>query len=346
MYTLAGVARVKPRNGNNNGLRSDAHCGLTLSVITHNLHTMPTSLRDEIKQTKPFKSLVQEAQLNLERTAAVLFHRFANTFKAFDITPTQHDDAWWFLARIKGNARDDVIRLVAIEIVHRLCEPSVAASRNWMARHNGGAPHDDATKAELEAYLLADFADPLNETRLQGAVVEHLWACLADGLDGGWGKPLYVEHEHFSVIDHGGDGLSIYEFAAPDLRFRLWESKRHDSTTTSVTTVVTGAAAQLKKDAASYLARMSKPLQLADDPRIQQLAGTIVKLWTTRDGRSGVGVAVGTTKTVLPARPFKGLRDQFVYFAGAAHREGLVIEINDLKAFADGVRGVILGGIE
>ena len=52
---------------------------------------MPTSLRDEIKQTKPFKSLVQEAQLNLERTAAVLFHRFANTFKAFDITPTQYN---------------------------------------------------------------------------------------------------------------------------------------------------------------------------------------------------------------------------------------------------------------
>ena len=45
-----------------------------------------------------------------------------------------------------------------------------------------------------------------------------------------------------------------------------------------------------------YLARMSKPLQLNDDVlRIQQLAGRIVKLWTTRDATGGVGVSVGTT---------------------------------------------------
>lgn len=180
-----------------------------------------------------------------------------------------------------------------------------------------------------------------------GAVVEHLWACLADKLDGGWGTPLHVEHEHFSVIDHGGDGLSIYEFTAPDLRFRLWESKRHDSTTTSVTTVVTGAAGQLERDAPSYLARMSKPLQLHDDPRVQRLAGTIVRLWTTKDVRSGVGVSVGTTRTTgLPARPFKGLHDQFAYLPDATHRERLVIEIDDLEAFAFEVRGVILSGIE
>ncbi|MEP6618334.1 MAG: MarR family transcriptional regulator [bacterium] len=52
---------------------------------------MLPNLQDEIKQTKPFKSLEQEAMLSIERTAAVLLHRFADTFKEFDITPTQYN---------------------------------------------------------------------------------------------------------------------------------------------------------------------------------------------------------------------------------------------------------------
>lgn len=52
---------------------------------------MPTALQDEIKQTKPFASLEQEALLSIERTAAVLLHRFADTLKEFDITPTQYN---------------------------------------------------------------------------------------------------------------------------------------------------------------------------------------------------------------------------------------------------------------
>jgi len=265
----------------------------------------------------------------------------------FDLTLTEHADAWWFRACPKAGTRPDITRLLAIDIVERLCDPSAEALDRWMARHNGGPVHDEATKAEIKAYVMADFTNSTNDTRLMGAVVEHLWASLADGLAGGWGIPLHVEHEHFSVIDHGGDGLSIYDFAVPDLRFRLWESKRHDSASTSVTTVVTGAAGQLQKDAASYLARLSKPLQLHDDPRIQQLAGTIVNLWTTKDPRGGVGVAVGTTKTTgLPARPFKGLRDKFAHLPDPEHCEGLVIEIDDLKGFAADVRAVIVSGID
>ena len=202
-------------------------------------------------------------------------------------------------------------------------------------------------KAVLEAYLLSDFADVNNKTRLQGAVIEHLWACMAADLNGGWGPPMHVEHDHFSVIDHGGDGLSFYDFDTPELRFRLWESKQHDSATKSVTEVVTGASGQLKDNAAEYLARMSKPLQLNDDLRIQQLAGKIVEFWTTQDVASGVGVSVGTTaERALPDRPFKGLRSAFSHFETPQHREGLVIEIPDLAAFAADVRAEILRGIE
>lgn len=52
---------------------------------------MKSSLRAEIKQERPFASLEQEVHLNLERTAAVLTHAFAEALKPFDVTPTQYN---------------------------------------------------------------------------------------------------------------------------------------------------------------------------------------------------------------------------------------------------------------
>lgn len=52
---------------------------------------MPSRLRDEIKQAKPFESLEQEAQLSIQRTAAVLDHAFADALKPHGITPTQYN---------------------------------------------------------------------------------------------------------------------------------------------------------------------------------------------------------------------------------------------------------------
>ena len=52
---------------------------------------MSPNLRAEIKQTKPFKSLEEETALNIERTAAVLSHAFAEGIKAYGITPTQYN---------------------------------------------------------------------------------------------------------------------------------------------------------------------------------------------------------------------------------------------------------------
>ncbi|MDF1505475.1 MarR family transcriptional regulator [Roseisolibacter sp. H3M3-2] len=50
---------------------------------------MQKTLQDEIRQTRPFSSLEQEALLSLERTAAVLGHAVEREFKAFGVTPTQ-----------------------------------------------------------------------------------------------------------------------------------------------------------------------------------------------------------------------------------------------------------------
>jgi DNA-binding MarR family transcriptional regulator len=52
---------------------------------------MKSNLRDEIKQTRPFSSLEQEAYLSLGRTWAVLEHTVAEALKPHGVTPTQYN---------------------------------------------------------------------------------------------------------------------------------------------------------------------------------------------------------------------------------------------------------------
>jgi hypothetical protein len=156
-------------------------------------------------------------------------------------------DARCFRVRVKPGAEGALADALAVRIASALLDPSEEGFEAWLARSRGGSPLDAATKEAIEAYLMADFRpskDP-DQTRLLGAVVEHLWSVLAPNLDGAWGLPMHVEHDHFSVIDHGPDGVSLYTHDGQNLRFRLWESKRHTGSG-SLTSVVTGAASQLR----------------------------------------------------------------------------------------------------
>jgi DNA-binding MarR family transcriptional regulator len=52
---------------------------------------MVTTLRDEIKQTKPFESLEQEAQLNVIRTSSLLLDEIEQLLRPYGITATQYN---------------------------------------------------------------------------------------------------------------------------------------------------------------------------------------------------------------------------------------------------------------
>lgn len=52
---------------------------------------MQTDLQAELKQTRPFRSAVEEAMVALQRTAAVLEHAFECTLKNSGITATQYN---------------------------------------------------------------------------------------------------------------------------------------------------------------------------------------------------------------------------------------------------------------
>jgi DNA-binding MarR family transcriptional regulator len=48
-------------------------------------------LQDELKQSKPFRAVEEEAYLSIVRTAAVLEHTLAQALKPLEITPTQYN---------------------------------------------------------------------------------------------------------------------------------------------------------------------------------------------------------------------------------------------------------------
>jgi len=52
---------------------------------------MTQHLRDEIKQSKPFSSLEQEAVLSIARTDAMLGYSIIEVLKPYDVTPTQYN---------------------------------------------------------------------------------------------------------------------------------------------------------------------------------------------------------------------------------------------------------------
>ena len=78
---------------------------------------MTTQLKDEIRQTKPFGSLEQEAHLSIERTAAVLSHAMAEALKAQGVTSTQYNvlrilRGAWDEGLCRGEVRDRLVSQV------------------------------------------------------------------------------------------------------------------------------------------------------------------------------------------------------------------------------------------
>lgn len=79
---------------------------LTLNVTTPVIKDMAKGLRDEIQQTKPFRSSYEEALLNIVRTASILVDDGAQLFKPFGITGAQYN----VLRILKGSEGEGLCR--------------------------------------------------------------------------------------------------------------------------------------------------------------------------------------------------------------------------------------------
>ena len=67
---------------------------------------MPSVLQDELRQSRPFASLEQEATLGIERTAAVLRHGIAESLRPHGVTPAQYN----VLRILRGAGRGGLCR--------------------------------------------------------------------------------------------------------------------------------------------------------------------------------------------------------------------------------------------
>lgn len=100
----------------------------------------PRTLRDELKMTKPFRSLEEEAILSIARTAALLEHAGSEALKPFDLTLTQYN-----VLRIlrgagePGMCRNEVGQRLVTRVpdVTRLLDRMEASG--LIFRHRGGA---------------------------------------------------------------------------------------------------------------------------------------------------------------------------------------------------------------
>lgn len=92
---------------------------------------MTPALQDEIKQTKPFRTLQQEAQLNIVRTANQLSDSFEQMLKPHGITGTQYN----VLRILRGAEPDGLCRN---EVSQRLLNRMPDATRLLDRMEEGG----------------------------------------------------------------------------------------------------------------------------------------------------------------------------------------------------------------
>jgi DNA-binding MarR family transcriptional regulator len=99
---------------------------------------MSPRLQDELKQTRPWESLEEEATLNITRTAAVLEHALAQVLKPYAITPTQYN----VLRILRGAGKQGLCRNeVGCRLVRRVPDVTRLLDRmeqlGWIERRRG-----------------------------------------------------------------------------------------------------------------------------------------------------------------------------------------------------------------
>ena len=100
---------------------------------------MTSDLQVELKQHKPFKSLKEEANLSIQRTAALLEHEFETALKSHRITATQYN----VLRILRGSEPDGLCRNeIGARLVRQVPDVTRLLDRlegaKLIARHRGG----------------------------------------------------------------------------------------------------------------------------------------------------------------------------------------------------------------
>lgn len=139
---------------------------------------MPGRLQDEIRQTKPFRSLRQEAILSIFRTAAVMAHAWEQALRPHGITLTQYN-ALRILrgAGPEGASRHEVASRMVTPVpdVSRLLDRMMEAGLITRARGTDDRRTVRARVTEKGLSLLGELDEP------SYALPNHWLSHMADG---------------------------------------------------------------------------------------------------------------------------------------------------------------------
>jgi DNA-binding MarR family transcriptional regulator len=155
---------------------------------------MSRDLQTEIKQTRPFASLTQEAYLSLGRTWARLEHEMGDALKPFGVTPTQYN-----VLRIlkgagsKGLCRSEIMdRMIArVPDATRLLDRMEAAGLIVRARDAEDRRFVTTRITNEGVRIVAETEEPvmaLHEAQFEGVTerdLRHLVKVLAQVRDAG-----------------------------------------------------------------------------------------------------------------------------------------------------------------
>lgn len=210
---------------------------------------------------------------------------------------------------------EDVASALAVSVAERRVGVNSRLHDIWTSHHIGSStgPVEETDLELLEAGLLEDIgtpADLADPRRLHGLVAEAIWFEVLAAVDAGLGMPIRIEAHGWSVIDPGGDGLTVYTTPG-GFCFRLWESKHH-GTSAAVRETANLACRQLLSRSLSYLSRFALIAQdMAGDTELAAFYGRLPELWVDRDPNSGVGISVAAGENADIDRDFDNIPSYF-----------------------------------
>jgi hypothetical protein len=261
----------------------------------------------------------------------------------------------WILAEHDPEAsspRNALAAILASLIVKHRCRGCPQYYQAWKLHVDGGPEVAGSARKALEAFIgsvvgLPDRPDLVPIDHLEGFVSEMVWYFICQELPT---EPIVrIEPPGFRPTDSGGDGLVIHRVPDEYLMFRLWEIKkfvkRDEEVSTSVSSTVSRAYAQLDARATEYLARHTAIGQELPDPELAEFYSRLIEYWIDATPEAAAGVSVAISLDQIPRTCFSTFGRRFPRFVEPVRLRGLLTAIGDLSDFALQVRDQVWKGL-
>ncbi len=259
-------------------------------------------------------------------------------------TITRELDCLWALYEVvytKEHTPATLAKTIADILVSARC-PDVLY-RKWLSVSEDGTKLSDREKMEIDVYLKPSIerSHPTGDDPLQAVIAEHLWYEIVRATNGANGLPIKISRPSLRVTEPGGDGLVVYQLEDSTYFFRLWEVKKHVSSSKPATIKIAEASKQLANNGAEYLAKVSKIGQEVDAhyPGLSEFYSKLVGMWLDADSKASAGVSVSKDdRNVISSKPIKIMKTHIPHFVEGQQLEGLFISIPDFAKLTKTVR--------